>query len=641
MRHQEEAHIMTRPIPIVRNGNLYEHTEATASSDAIGVESVAWYAWLESHRLFRFEHPACPFIARREQRSDGWYWYAYRRRGGRLLTAHIGVSAELSLTRLHAIAVALVGIDKKPARRLTADGRVVKSPVSRYPQMLNVTEPAPVSQHILPRPLTSLVGRERETATVVALLRRPEVHLVSIVGTAGVGKTRLALQVATDMMENFGNGVFFVALASLRNAELVLPTIAQTLGLRARGNQCILDLLAAALRDKHCLLILDNCEQVVSAVPRLVELLQVCPFMKMIVTGRTVLHVRGEYTFLVHPLALPDLTHEQDCVSLSTVAAVQCFLHRVQAVKPSFQLTDSIAHVIAEICVRLDGLPLALELAATYLKLLSPQQLLLRLEHRLDLLTVGAADLPERQQTLRNTLQWSYELLNEEEQQLFRRLAVFVGGCTLERVEGMYSLLGESRDQLLNGITALLDKQLLYQQQGESKGRLLMLETIREYGLECLAICGETEAVQSAHAHSYLAQAEQEASKKCETEQAPVWHEQEQDNLWLALNWFEQHKESEKAWRLHRALCEGSVGPGTLYPPHPPCKPRARSPEGLTRCELDVLRLLAQGLKSSQIAEQLVIAITTVNSHLSSIYSKLGVNCRAAATRYAIEHGLV
>jgi predicted ATPase len=626
---------MTRPIPIVRNGNLHEHTEAMASSDAITVESVAWYIWLDSHRLFRFEHPASPFIARKEQRSGDWYWYAYRRRGGRLLTALIGISTELTLTRLHAIAVALVGDDKKSARRLTAAVRGAKSPVSHSPQMVNVTEPGPIIPCVLPRPLTSLVGREQETAAVVALLQCPEVHLVSIVGTAGVGKTRLALQVATDLMEDFVDGVFFVALASLRNADFVLPTVAQTLGLRARGNQCILDLLAAALQDKHCLLLLDNCEQVVSAVPLLVELLQVCPFMKMIVTSRTVLHVRGEYTFAVHPLALPDLNGEQDCVSLSVVAAVQCFLHRVQAVRPSFQLTDSIARVVAEICIRLDGLPLALELAATYLKLLSPQQLLLRLEHRLNLLTVGAADLPERQQTLRNTLRWSYELLNEEEQQLFRRLSVFVGGCTLERVEGMYSLLGESRDQLLNGITALLDKQLLYRRQGESEGRLLMLETIREYGLECLATRGETEAIRSAHAHYYLAQAEQGASKECATEQTTVWLEQEQDNLRVALNWFQEHNESEKAWRLHRALCGGSVAPGTL------CPSRARSPEGLTRCELDVLRLLAQGLKSSQIAEQLVIAITTVNSHLRSIYNKIGVTCRAAATRYAIEHGLV
>jgi predicted ATPase/DNA-binding CsgD family transcriptional regulator len=537
------------------------------------------------------------------------------------------------------------------------------------------SELEPISQYILPRPLTPLVGREQEVAKVEALLQRPEVHLVSIVGTVGVGKTRLALQVATELLVSFVDGVFFIALAPLRDPELVLPTVAQTLGLRARENESFLDLLEAFLCGKHCLLLLDNCEQVVSAVPLLVELLQVCPFVKMLVTSRAVLHVRGEYVFLVRPLALPDLTHRQDRISFSQVAAVQCFLHRVQAVKPEFQLTDCIAHIIAEICIRLDGLPLALELAATYLKLLSPQQLLMRLEHRLQLLTAGAADLPERQRTLRNALQWSYELLCEGEQRLFRRLAVFVGGCTLESVEGMYSMLAEDGNQILNNVRALLDKQLLYQQhEGESGSRLLMLETIREYGLECLG--AETVATRCAHADYYLAQAEQRASKEFRQEQELLWLAQEHDNLRAALNWFLEQNARDKALRLGIALYEGSVASvrsqlgeeafakawargqkmtlehilvaedeGTcllplkaqsLRRPHLPC-----SPEGLTPRELEVLRLLAQGLKSTQIAEQLIIGVVTVNFHVRSIYSKLAVRSRAAATRYAIEHHLV
>ncbi len=541
--------------------------------------------------------------------------------------------------------------------------------------LANVTGPEPVSQHILPRPLTPLVGREEEVAAVETLLQRPEVCLVSIVGTVGVGKTRLALQVATGLRESFIDGVFFVALAPLRDPELVLPTVAQTLGLRARENESFLDLLETFLQDKHCLLLLDNCEQVVSAVPLLVELLQACPSVKMLVTSRAVLHVRGEYMFLLRPLALPDLTHEQDCASCLQVAAVQCFLHRVQAVKPNFQITDSVVPVIAEICVQLDGLPLALELAATYLKLLSPRQLLVRLDHRLRLLTGGAADLPERQQSLRNTLQWSYELLCEEEQQLFRRLAVFVGGCTLEGVEGMYRMLGECGEQILNGVTALLDKQLLYQQhEGESDRRLLMLETIREYGLECLG--AETAATRCAHAGYYLAQAEQRASREFRQEQDLVWLEQEHANLRAALGWFIEQDVREKALRLGIALYEGSVASvrsqlgeeafakawawgqkmtlehilvaedeGTpllplaaqsLCRPHPPS-----SPEGLTPRELEVLHLLAQGLRSTQIAERLIIGVVTVNFHVRSIYSKLAVRSRVAATRYAIEHHLV
>lgn len=631
---------MTRPIPIVRNSVLHEHTEAMASIEAIAVESVAWYAWLENHCLFRFEHPAGPFIASKEQRSGGWY--AYRRSGGRLLTAaYLGTSAELSLARLHAIATALVEDGKKPIWRVITAGRVAKSTVSRSSRMVKVAEPDPVLQNNLPQPLTSLVGREQEMTEVVALLQCSEVRLVSIVGTAGVGKTRLALQVSIELMESFVNGVFFVSLASIRDGELVLPTIAQTLGLRASGKQSILDLLVAALRDKHCLLLLDNCEQVVSAVPLLVELLQACPCVKMLVTSRTVLGVRGEYTFLVHPLTLPDLAGAQDRVSLSLAAAVQCFLHRAQAVQPSFQLTDGTARAVAEICIRLDGLPLALELAATYLKLLSPQQLLSRLECRLNLLISGATDLPERQQTLRKTLHWSYELLTEREQQLFRRLAVFVGGCTLERVEGIYILLGENSDQLLNGVTALLDKHLLYRQE-ENEGRLLMLETVREYGLECLAACGETEAIRSAHAHYYLAQTEQRASKDFMTEQEQLWLKQEHDNLRVALNWFLEHNKREKALHLRIALCEDlRTLPSSSADPAPSKSCARTSPEGLTPCELKVLRLLAQGLKSSQIADELVVTITTVNFHLRSIYSKLGVTCRAAATRYAMEHHLV
>ena len=548
-------------------------------------------------------------------------------------------------------------------------------PVAHNGALANVTELEPISQHILPRPLTPLVGREEEVAAVEALLQRPEVRLVSIVGTVGVGKTRLALQVATGLLESFVDGVFFIALAPLRDPEFVLPTVAQTLGLRARENESFLNLLEAFLQDKHCLLLLDNCEQVVNAVPLLVELLQTCPFVKMLVTSRTVLHVRGEYVFLVRPLALPDLTHEQDCVSCLQAPAVQCFLHRVQAVKPNFQLTDCMAHVMAEICIRLDGLPLALELAATYLKLLSPQQLLMRLDHRLRLLTGGAADLPERQQTLRNALQWSYELLCEEEQQLFRLLAVFVGGCTLEGVEGMYCMLDEGGDQILNNVTALLDKHMLYQQhEGESASRLLMLETIREYGLECLG--AETAATRCAHARYYLVQAEQRASREFRQEQDLCWLEQEHANLRAALGWFLEQDAREKALRLGIALYEGSVAnvrsqlgeeafakawargqkmtlehilvaedEGTpliplaaqsLCRPHPPS-----SPEGLTPRELEVLRLLAQGLKSTQIAEKLIIGVVTVNFHVRSIYSKLAVRSRAAATRYAIEHHLV
>lgn len=546
---------MTRSISTVRNGTLHERTEDASSTNVLAVESAGWFAWLESHHSFRFEHPTSPFTARKEQRSGGRYWYAYRHQGGRLRTAYLGRSAELSMTRLNTIAVALGETGEKTAPQAAAEGHAQNSHAPPASQLAYDFAHEPISQHSLLQPLTPLVGREQEVAAAVTFLQHSEVHLVSLVGAAGVGKTRLALQVATDLQEHFVDGVFFVALAPLRNAELVLPTVARTQGLRTRGSQSFLDLLKAHLREKRCLLLLDNCEQVASAAPQLVELLQACPFVKMLVTSRAVLHVRGEQEFLVRPLALPDLTLEQNSVLLSQVAAVQLFLQRAQAVEPTFQLTQGNARVIAEICVRLDGLPLAIELAAMHLKLLSPQQLLVRLEHRLQLLTGGPADLPARQQTLRTTLEWSYELLYETEQRLFRRLAVFVGGCTLEAVEALSSAFGESAEQVLKSVRVLLDNQLLSQQiQREGQSRLLMLETLREYGLERLAISEETLATQRAHAIYYLAHAEEGVSKEFRTELELERLEREHDNLRAALSWFLEQNEHGSALRLSIAL---------------------------------------------------------------------------------------
>src|SRR6266581_3623070 len=243
--------------------------------------------------------------------------------------------------------------------------------------------------------------------------------------------TRLGLQVATDLLDDFANGVCFVSLAPISDPNLVVPTIAQALGIKEAGEQPLADLLQASLQDKHLLLLLDNFEQVLPAVPGLSNLLTTCPQLKILVTSRAVLHIRGEHEFPVPPLALPDLTHFPGSEGLSQYAAVAFFLHCAQAARPEFQLTPANTRTIAEICVRLDGLPLAIELAAPRIKLLSPQALLTRLGHRLQVLTSGAQDAPVRQQTLRNTLAWSYDLLDAEEQCLFRRLSVFVGGCTL------------------------------------------------------------------------------------------------------------------------------------------------------------------------------------------------------------------
>ncbi len=414
----------------------------------------------------------------------------------------------------------------------------------------DIVDQSSVRSHNLPAQVTPLIGREQEVAAVCALLRRPEVRLVTLTGTGGVGKTRLGLEVATDMLANFADGVCFVPLASISDADLVIPTIAQALGIKEAGERPLANLLQASVRDKHLLLLLDNFEQVLAAAPQLSDLLADCPQLNVLVTSRAVLHIHGEHEFPVPPLALPDLTQLPKSEALAQYAAVALFLQCAQAARPDIQLTPANAHAIAEICVRLDGLPLAIELAAARVKLLPPQILLTRLEHRLHVLTSGARDAPVRQQTLRNTLAWSYNLLDAEEQRLFRRLCVFVGGCTLEAVEGLYTALGEMPAEVVDGVASLMDKSLLRQveQEGEEP-RLLMLETIREYGLEVLSESSEIENIRRAHTAYYLRLAEDAAPQLLGRQQA-TWLERlerEHDNLRAALRWSLEQAAHEEA----------------------------------------------------------------------------------------------
>lgn len=372
--------------------------------------------------------------------------------------------------------------------------------------------PKKTPTHSLPTQLTPLIGRQQEVVAACRLLRRSQVRLLTLTGTGGVGKTRLALQVANALGEDFADGVSSVPLAPISDPDLVVPTIAQALGLTEGGAGSFLALLQAVLRDKQVLLLLNNFEQILPAAPQLMELLAACPGLKLLVTSRAVLHVQGEQEFPVPPLALPNLKQLPEPELLADYAAIALFLQRAQAVMPTFQLTAANAGAIAELCVRLDGLPLAIELAAARIKLLSPQALLARLGRRLEVLTSRAQDMPARQQTLRNTLAWSYQLLDASEQRLFRRLAVFVGGCTLEAVEAVCGERDDGAGWELDAVASLLDKSLLQQlrQEGE-EARLVLLETIREYGLECLESCGELEATRTAHAAYYLALAEEAA----------------------------------------------------------------------------------------------------------------------------------
>ena len=441
-----------------------------------------------------------------------------------------------------------------------------RSAKQRTISVLPPGQPAAPGQAVprnLPAYLTPLIGREQEVQVVCSLLQRPAVRLLTLTGPGGVGKTRLGVQVATDLVHDFANGVCFVPLAPISDPELVIPTIAQALDLpeaedAGQGqSQQPLQRLNTYLCEKQVLLLLDNFEQVVAAAPLLVELLGACPGLKMLVTSRAVLRIQGEYESAVPPLALPALKDPPDAEALSHYAAVALFLQRAQASRPDFHLTDANAPLIAEICVCLDGLPLAIELAAARIKLLPPEALSARLEHRLQILTSGARGLPVRQQTLRSTIKWSYELLPANEQRLFWRLSIFVGGCTLKAVEAVCVEADAIALDVLDGVASLLDNSLLQQtEQAGDEPRFVMLETLREYGRECLETSGEKEEIRRAHANYYVALAEEAEPKLCSAERENWVHrlEREHDNFRAALSWSVERKEAATALRLGGAL---------------------------------------------------------------------------------------
>lgn len=417
-----------------------------------------------------------------------------------------------------------------------------------------------VPKNNLPAQLTSLIGRTQEVAAVCALMRRPEVRLLTLTGIGGVGKTRLGLQIATELLNDFADGVCFVSLASINDPHLVTSAISHTLGLREAGNWEMSERLQTHLREKHLLVLVDNFEQVVAAAPQLSELLAVCPGLKILVTSRAVLHVRGEYVFEVAPLALPDLRRIVESEALLQYAAVALFLQRAQAIKPDFQMTADNASAIAKICVRLDGLPLAIELAAARITLLPPQALLNRLVHRFEVLTSGARDVPARHQTLQNTIEWSYHLLDAQEQRLLQRLSIFVGGCTLSAIEAVCATPENGTTSVLDVVASLIDKSLLQQtgQEGEEP-RLQLLETVREYGLERLKEGGEMEITRQAYTTYYLGLAEKAELYLSGAEQES-WLEQlerEHDNLREVLSWLIEQAmggEAQLALRLGVAL---------------------------------------------------------------------------------------
>jgi len=411
----------------------------------------------------------------------------------------------------------------------------------------------------LPVQRTGFVGREKEMAAARELLLRQDVRLVTVTGPGGIGKTRLAVQVASGLVDHFLGGTHFVSLSSLSDPGLIASVIVQSLGIREAGGQSPLEILKENLQGSlraPMLLLLDNFEHLVQAVPTVAELLAVGPNLKILVTSRAALHVYGEYEFPVPPLALPD-SRSMPLEVLSRCPAVALFVQRAVAAKPDFELNRENAPAVTEICARLDGLPLAIELAAARIKVLSPFSMRTRLTSRLQLLTGGARDMPQRHQTLRAAMDWSYDLLSAPEQKLFRRLSVFVGGCTLEGAEAVCDTNGDLDLDLLDGMASMVDKSLAQQvEPSTDESRFVMLETIREYALEKLEASGERALTQRAHAAYCLVLAEEDATEQSGAEGAE-WLARlavEHDNFRAALEWLTETGDAAWGLRLGAAL---------------------------------------------------------------------------------------
>lgn len=452
-------------------------------------------------------------------------------------------------------------LTKEPDKRYFSTHDLARDLVAIRDRLLDLQQKRPGARpNDLPIPGSRLIGRDKELATAKAMLLRRDVRLVTLTGPGGIGKSRLALEVARDTVEYFPSGVYFVPLAGVGDPNSITIVIAHTVGVRETGGRPPLETLKEYLQNSlsaPMLLLIDNFEHMVAASPRLAELMAAAPNLKLLVTSRAALHIYDEHEFPVPPLALPDAKSSLSLEALSEYSAISLFVQRAAAVKADFKLNEDNAASVLEICSRLDGLPLAIELAAARTKLLSPSAMRTRLASRLHLLTGGARDLPARQQTLRQTIDWSYDLLSAPEQKLFRRLSVFVGGCTLEAVESVCDTKQDLGLDVLDGMSSMVDKSLVRQvEQADGEPRFVMLETIREYGLGKMVESGEEASTRRAHAAYCLVLAEEGAAEDAGANQKE-WQDRfdlEHDNLRAALEWLTETGNIEWGLRLGVAL---------------------------------------------------------------------------------------
>lgn len=556
----QRYHTLLRQIVSAHQGTVFKTAgelicAAFAQAPAAVEAALAVQQALLAEPALRAEqlHPRIALHTGTPALRDGEYTGLPLSRAGRLLqVGHAGQSlvsgATYELVRDYApLGAVLQNLGAHRLRDLTRPERIYQLVAPGLPADFPALRTLEALQTNLPAQLTPLVQRQQEVAQACALMRRPGVRLLTLTGSGGVGKTRIGLQVAAEMIDTKRDGVYLVELAPVTDPEMVVPAIANALGVREEPGQPLRETLMRSLRARQLLLVLDNFEQVIHAAPLIAALLMAALEVQVLVTSREALRVSGEHELRVAPLALPDLQRLPPLDTLAQYAAVELFIQRAQAAQPSFAITSENGLAVAKICDRLDGLPLAIELAAVRVRLLSPQALLARLDRRLSLLTDGPRDLPARQRTLRGAIDWSYHLLNPAEQALFRRLSVYVGGWTLD-----VAASAEPELASLDHLTSLVDKSLVSLSEARGGPRFVMLETLREYAQEQLSHVGEEATAREAHAGAFLGLAEAAARDIVGAQQQVrlAQLDDEHDNLRAALRWLIEQGHTERALQL-------------------------------------------------------------------------------------------